>query len=77
MPRPVTGPGPARRPDGQVAHQLLAHLCAHPRLDFSPHELGKALGLSHGTARRHLLRLADAGRVRRTTHTPARFQIHT
>ena len=49
--------GPARRPDGQVVLLLLAHLRAHPQLDFSPYELAKLLRLSHGTVRRHLLRL--------------------
>jgi len=74
---PVTASGPARRPDGQVALLLLAHLRAHPQLDFSPYELAKLLRLSHGTVRRHLLRLVAAGSVRRTTFAPARFQITT
>ena len=64
----------ARRPDGQVQTLVLTHLQAHPELDFSPYELARALHISHGTIRRHLLRLADAGQVRRTTTTPARFQ---
>ncbi|MEU1811035.1 LexA family transcriptional regulator [Micromonospora aurantiaca (nom. illeg.)] len=66
-----------RRADGQVAQLLVTHLRAHPHLDFSPYELAQALRLSHGTARRHLLRLAATGQVRRTTQTPARFQITT
>jgi DNA-binding transcriptional ArsR family regulator len=76
-PHPVTASGHARRPDGQVEHLVLAHLRAHPGLDFSPYELAKALRLSHGTVRRHLLRLAAAGLVRQTSLTPARFQIST
>jgi predicted ArsR family transcriptional regulator len=77
VPHPVTASGPARRPDGQVVLLVLAHLRAHPQLDFSPYELAKLLRLSHGTVRRHLVRLAASGRVRRTTLAPARFQITT
>jgi predicted ArsR family transcriptional regulator len=65
-----------RRPYGQVEPLVLQHLAAHPGLDFSPYELAKALRVSHGTARRHLLRLAAAGRVRRTQTRPARFQAN-
>lgn len=77
MLHPVTASGPARRADGQVEQLVLAHLRAYPQLDFSPYELAKALRLSHGTVRRHLLRFAAAGLVRQTTLKPARFQITT
>ncbi len=77
MPHPLTASGHVRRPDGQVVLLVLAHLRAHPQLDFSPYELAKPLRLSHGTVRRHLLRLAAAGSVRRTTLKPARFQTIT
>jgi predicted ArsR family transcriptional regulator len=73
----MTASGHARRPDGQIPLLVLDHLHAHPQLDFSPYELAKALRVSHGTIRRHLLRLAAAGRVRRTRLKPARFQITT
>jgi predicted transcriptional regulator len=56
---------------------LLQHMRAHPDLDFSPYELAKVLHRSHGTVRRHLLHLAAAGVVTRTTVRPARFQITT
>lgn len=69
--------GHARRLDGQIPVLVLAHMRTHPQLDFSPYELGKALCVSHGTIRRHLLRLAEAGQVRRTKLIPARFQITT
>lgn len=65
----------ARRKDGDVVALLLTHLRSYPELDFSPLELGRVLRVSHGTARRHLLRLAETGAVRRTRHRPARFQI--
>ncbi len=77
MPHPVTASGHTRRADGQVPLLVLAHMHAHPQLDFSPYELAKALRVSHGTVRRHLLRLAAAGHVRRTRAKPARFQIAT
>lgn len=67
--------GPARRCDGHIVQLLLAHIRAHPQLEFSPYERGKTLGISHGTVRRHLLRLVEAGQVRHTALTPARFQI--
>ncbi len=70
----MTASGHARRADGQVEQLVLAHLRAHPELDFSPYELAKVLGLSHGTVRRHLLRLTTAGLVRQAALTPARFQ---
>jgi predicted ArsR family transcriptional regulator len=73
----MTASGHARRRDGQVPLLVLGHLQAHPQLDFSPYELAKALRVSHGTVRRHLLRLAAAGRVRRTSLKPARFQFTT
>lgn len=64
-----------RRKDGDVVALLLTHLRSYPELDFSPWELGRVLRVSHGTARRHLLRLAETGPVRRTRQRPARFQI--
>jgi len=73
-PSPVSTTTPGRRPHGQIPQLVLAHMAAHPHLDFSPYELAKVLRVSHGTVRRHLLHLADAGRVRRTSIAPARFQ---
>jgi hypothetical protein len=70
----VTTATPVRRRYGQIPQLVLAHLAAYPQLDFSPYELAKVLRASHGTVRRHLLHLADAGRVRRTRVAPARFQ---
>jgi DNA-binding GntR family transcriptional regulator len=64
----------ARRPGGQIPLLVLDHLHAYPQQDFSPYELARVLRVSHGTVRRHLLRLAAAGRVRRTRLRPARFQ---
>lgn len=75
--RRLSASGSAHRTQGQVAQLVLTHLREHPGLDFSPFEIARALGLSHGTVRRHLLRLAAQQVVRRTSLTPARFQITT
>lgn len=76
-PRPQARAGPAHRTHGQIATLILAHLRAYPCLEFSPYDLARVLGVSHGTARRHLLTLAEQGQVHRTQHAPARFQIVT
>ncbi len=60
-----------------TVQRLLAHLGEHPDVDFSPHEAARVINSSDGTVRKHLLRLADQGEVRRTQQTPARFQIAT
>jgi DNA-binding IclR family transcriptional regulator len=66
-----------RLPYGQLAAKILAHLHAHPRLSFTPWELAKVLGHSHGTIRRTLLHLAAAGVVDQTSRYPAAFQYHS
>lgn len=65
-----------RLPYWKLAPLILAHLRTYPHADFSPWELAKVLGHSHGTIRRTLLHLADAGTVTRTSQRPARFQHH-
>ena len=66
--------GTPRLVAGQLTALVLDHLHAHPQLDFSPYELAKVLGRSHGTIRRTLLHLADHGAVTRTQQRPARFR---
>ncbi|MGX7672983.1 hypothetical protein [Plantactinospora sp. DSM 117369] len=70
-------PEQPRLADGQLTALVLEHMRARPRLDFSPYELAKVLGRSHGTIRRTLLRLAETGTVTRTRQRPARFRITT
>ncbi|WP_123601824.1 hypothetical protein [Micromonospora sp. Llam0] len=65
----------SRLADGQLTALVLDHMRTWPHLDFSPYELGTVLGHSHGTIRRTLLRLAEAGTVTRTRQRPARFRI--
>jgi hypothetical protein len=71
------GAATTRLQPGQLAPLVLAHMQSHPHLDFSPYELAKVLHRSHGTIRRHLLRLALRGEVTRTQSRPARFRITT
>jgi hypothetical protein len=67
--------GRMRLADGELAALLLAHLDTYPGRDFSPYDLAKALGHSHGAIRTRLLALADTGEVIRTRVQPARFRI--
>ncbi|MGI5213318.1 hypothetical protein [Plantactinospora sp. CA-290183] len=69
--------GQRRLAYGQLTALVLKHMHTRPHLDFSPYELAKALGRSHGTIRRTLLRLAETGTVTRTRQRPARFRITT
>ena len=66
-----------RLPYGQLAPLILAHLATYPHLQFTPWELAKVLGHSHGTIRRILLRLAADDTVCQTSRHPARFQHHS
>ena len=67
--------GRPRLADGTLAPLLLDHMNTYPDRDFSPYDLAKALGRSHGAIRTRLLALADTGEVVRTRIRPARFQI--
>ncbi|WP_203708512.1 hypothetical protein [Asanoa iriomotensis] len=66
-----------RLPYGQLKPLILTHLRTYPHLAFTPWELAKVLGRSHGTIRRILLRLAETGEVDQTSQRPARFQHHS
>nr|WP_030500988.1 helix-turn-helix domain-containing protein [Micromonospora purpureochromogenes] len=66
--------GTPRLAAGQLTALVLEHMRTYPHLDFSPYEVAKVLGRSHGTIRRTLLRLTDAGTVTRTQQRPARFR---
>lgn len=73
------GPAAPRRaplPAGQLYALVLAHLRAHPRLDFSPAELANALDrrTSRGTIIKICRRLVDEGLAVRTQHRPERYR---
>ena len=54
----------------------MAHLCAYPHLAFTPWELARVLGHSHGAIRRALQHLVQTGTVVQTSQHPVRFQHH-
>jgi hypothetical protein len=68
--------GRQRLPYGQLTPLVQAHLRAHPDLAFTPWELARVLGHSHGTLRRILVCLAAAGTVERICEQPARLRHH-
>lgn len=80
--RPRRGPSPLayrapRRPPlpaGQLRELVLAHLQAHPQLDFSPAELANVLRRSRGAVINACRRLVDQGQARRTSEQPQRYQ---
>jgi MarR family protein len=69
--------GRGRLSYGQLTPLVLAYLAAHPQASFTPWELGRVLGHSHGTIRRILTGLAEAGAVDQTNARPARFRHHS
>jgi DNA-binding GntR family transcriptional regulator len=66
-----------RLPYGQLTPLILQHLQAHPDVLFTPWELARVLGHSHGTIRRILMRLTAADAVDQVCARPARFRHHT
>jgi DNA-binding GntR family transcriptional regulator len=65
-----------RLPYGQLTPLVVAHLRAYPDSAFTPWELARVLGHSHGTIRRILMRLTAAGAVDQVSERPARFRHH-
>jgi hypothetical protein len=73
-PRPAPRRSPL--PPGQLRALVLAHLRAHPQLDFSPAEIANTLGRpqSRGAIINACTRLVDLGLATRTRQTPQRYQ---
>ena len=67
---------PPRLAPGELRALVLAHLRTYPQLDFTPRELSRVLGRSHGAIRAVCARLVEEGLARRTA-TPARYQATT
>jgi hypothetical protein len=69
---------PRRQPlaAGKLRALVLAHLRAHPGLDFSPAELANVLErrTSRGAIARICQRLVHQGLAHRTRETPQRYQ---
>ncbi|MEO3861363.1 hypothetical protein [Acrocarpospora sp. B8E8] len=65
--------GAARMRPGGLREKVAAHLTAHPDAEFSPHELGRALGHSSGAVSVALDKLAALGTAVQTAERPRRF----
>ncbi len=61
-------------PAGQLRAMVLAHLQAHPRLDFGPAELAHVLQRSRGAVTNACQRLVQHGLAVRTRQQPQRYQ---
>jgi hypothetical protein len=78
-PETAAGPRPPRRPAlpaGQLYAMVLAHLRAHPTLDFSPAELANALDrrTSRGAIIKICRRLVAENLAMRTRQRPERYR---
>jgi DNA-binding MarR family transcriptional regulator len=67
-------PRPPRLQPGQLRAMVLAHLQAYPRLDFTPRDLSRVLGHSHGAISAVCKQLVAEGLARRTSATTQRYQ---
>jgi predicted component of type VI protein secretion system len=68
-------PRQPRLAPGELRALVLAHLRAHPHLDFTPRELGRVLNRSPGGIRAVCQRLVAEGLARCTNPSPARYQV--
>lgn len=79
-PDSTAAPNPAPRrpalPAGQLRAMVLAHLQAHPQLDFSPAEIANALHRpkSRGAVINACKRLVEQGLATRTQQRPQRYR---
>jgi hypothetical protein len=67
-------PRPPRLARGQLRCLVLAHLRAFPDLDFTPLDLERVLGHSHGAVRTVCQQLVGEGLARLTSASPHRYQ---
>jgi hypothetical protein len=70
-------PRPPRLAPGELRALVLTHLRAHPHLDFTPRDLARVLGRSHGAIRAICAQLVNDGLARCTSSAPARYQAAT
>ena len=70
-------PRPPRLAPGELRALVLTHLQKYPQLDFTPRDLARVLGRSHGAIRAVCGQLVDEGLARRTSSSPARYQAAT
>lgn len=71
--RSRTASGRAKSAPGELRGKVAAHLAAYPGLEFTPHEIGKAIGHSAGAVANALDRLVGLGEAIETCERPRRF----
>ena len=57
-----------------LQEKVLRYLRAHPRQEFTPHQMGQELGHSGGAVLATISRLMGLGLVEETEHAPRRFR---
>lgn len=62
---------------GALRAQVEGHLRAAPDTEFTPHQIGKALGRSSGAVHNALVKLATLGTARQTCERPKKFALAT
>jgi hypothetical protein len=72
-PRPRNGSGNPHAHPGELRVKVAAHLMAHPGLQLTPHEIGKAIGHSAGAVANALDKLTESGQAVLTCDRPRRF----
>uniref|UniRef100_UPI002458663E hypothetical protein n=1 Tax=Nocardia cyriacigeorgica TaxID=135487 RepID=UPI002458663E len=69
-------PHPDKLAPGALRGLVEDHLRDHPGQEFTPHQIGKALGgRSSGAVHNALVRLADSGVAEMTTTRPKKFAL--
>ena len=66
--------GLARLGKGELAAQVLDHLRAHPKVEFTPTELSHKLNRSNGAIQNACERAMEDGLVVRTSDAPKRYR---
>jgi hypothetical protein len=72
-----TASGRAKSAPGELRTKVAAHLKAYPDTEFTPHEIGKAIGHSAGAVANALERLVALDEAVCTTERPRRFTAAT
>ena len=67
--------GQARLGKGELEAQVLGHLKAHPKGDYSPSELANSLTRSGGAIANALERLVRDGKAHRISDKPRRYRL--
>ncbi|GAB2841603.1 hypothetical protein GCM10027176_51810 [Actinoallomurus bryophytorum] len=68
-----SGSGQPHAHPGELRGKVAAHLAAHPGLQLTPHEVGKAIGHSAGAVANALDKLTETGQAVLTCDRPRRY----